>query len=233
MIKNKKIKIIFFIFFLLFPALSFAQPNKLTIIRDTEIEDFLYEISRPIFTTAELNPDSIKFYIIQDKNINAFVAGGQNIFVNTGTLTHFDKPDALLGIIAHETGHIAGGHLAKISEEVANQQKFVAGSMIIGLLSLLAGSPEGMQASLLGGMHIGQQNILSYSRTQERSADQYAVHFLLANNLSPDALLKSMKEFKRDELNISDNTEYYTTHPLSKNRIQFIKANINPKINNN
>lgn len=230
---KKIIKKIFVSIFILFLTISHSQAQqRISIIRDTEIEDFLYEISHPIFLTAGLNPENIKFYIIQDNSVNAFVSGGQNIFVNTGTLSHFDEPDALLGIIAHETGHIAGGHLAKISEELREQQKVALGGVAVAMLAMLAGSAEGMQAGLLGGMHIGQQNILKYTRTQEGSADQLAINYLTKNNLSPEALLKSMEEFKRGQMSLDDNIEYYITHPLSKNRVEHIKANLNPKINN-
>jgi predicted Zn-dependent protease len=223
---------LFLMFVFLFINCAQAK-SQITIIRDTEIEDFLYEISRPIFITAGLNPNQVKFYIVQNNSINAFVSGGQNIFINTGTLTHFDEPDAVLGIIAHETGHIAGGHLARFSEEMKKQQKFAAGTIAISLLAGLAGGMDVMQASLFGGMHIERQNLLHYTRAQEEAADQSAINYLLQNNLSPEALLKSMKEFRRDEAGIDSVMEYYVTHPLSKNRAQHIKANLNPKINNN
>jgi len=219
-------KYILILFFLL-STVHYAQAQrKIIIIRDTEIEDFLYEISRPIFITAGLNPDQIKFYIIKDSGVNAFVSGGQNIFVNTGTLIHFDEPDALLGIIAHETGHIAGGHIVKMSEELAKQKKLTMGAVIIGIIAGLAGSAEAMQATIMGGMHIGQQNVLQYTRTQEKSADQLAIDYLLKNNMSPESLLKSMEEFKREEMGVSDEMEYYITHPLSKSRVEHIKANL-------
>ena len=81
----KQIKFLLIIFFLILPFYAFAKnDNKITIIRDTEIEDFLYEISKPIFKSAKLNPDNIKFHIVQNNNINAFVMNGQNIFINTG-----------------------------------------------------------------------------------------------------------------------------------------------------
>jgi len=226
MFKRLKKQILIFLF-IFFSTISYSQARqRIVIIRDTEIEDFLHEISRPIFLTASLNPDEIKFYIIQDSSINAFVSGGQNIFVNTGTLTHFNEPDALLGIIAHETGHIAGGHLARIGEEMRTQQGVAVGAVLIGMIAALAGSAEAMQVSLLGGIHIGQQNILQYTRTQEKSADQLAINYLLKNNLSPESLLKSMEEFKREQMSIDDNMEYYITHPLSKNRVEHIKANL-------
>lgn len=232
-LKRIEILIVCCAFFVVLPLCVFAQSqNRITIIRDTEIEDFLYEISEPIFMSARLDPKNIKFHIIQDNSINAFVMNGQNIFINTGTLTAFEDADAVLGIIAHETAHISGGHIAKIHEEAKTQQKVLLSSVLVGIGAAIASNPEAAQASLLGGMQLAQQNMLQYSRTQERSADQLAIRYLTDNGLSPVALLKSMKTLKRNELGVADNMEYSITHPLSKNRVEHIKSYVKKGANN-
>lgn len=200
--------------------------QQISLIRDAEIEDFLYEISKPIFKSANLNSNDIKFYIVNDSNINAFVSGGQNIFINTGTLTNFDTPDAILGIIAHETGHIAGGHLARYNSETSSIQSVSIGSILLGVGALLAGAPEVGQAVIFGGMQVGQQSVLQYTRVQEEEADTLAIKYLNEDNLSASALLKSMDKFYMDELQYEDQMEYYSTHPLSRNRKQFIESRI-------
>ena len=215
----------YFLLFLCFINNIFAN-EKISLIRDTEIENFLYEISLPIFKSANLNPNDIHFYIINDNNINAFVMGGQNIFVNTGTIINFDTPDALLGIIAHETGHISGGHLARFNEQLGSMQNISIGSILLGIGALIAGVPELGQAIIYAGLQTQQQTILSYTRGQEEMADELATKYLNENNLSASALLYSMNKFYIDELSYSNNMEYYSTHPLSRNRKQFIKNKI-------
>lgn len=215
----------YFLLFLFFINNIFAN-EKISLIRDTEIENFLYEISLPIFKSANLNPNDIHFYIINDNNINAFVMGGQNIFVNTGTIINFDTPDALLGIIAHETGHISGGHLARFNEQLGSMQNISIGSILLGIGALIAGVPELGQAIIYAGLQTQQQTILSYTRGQEEMADELATKYLNENNLSASALLYSMNKFYIDELSYSNNMEYYSTHPLSRNRKQFIENKI-------
>ncbi len=215
----------YFLLFLCFINNIFAN-EKISLIRDTEIENFLYEISLPIFKSANLNPNDIHFYIVNDNNINAFVMGGQNIFVNTGTIVNFDTPDALLGIIAHETGHISGGHLARFNEQIGSMQNISIGSILLGIGALIAGVPELGQAIIYAGLQTQQQTILSYTRGQEEMADELATKYLNENNLSASALLYSMNKFYIDELSYSNNMEYYSTHPLSRNRKQFIENKI-------
>lgn len=215
----------YFLLFLCFINNIFAN-EKISLIRDTEIENFLYEISLPIFKSANLNPNDIHFYIVNDNNINAFVMGGQNIFVNTGTIIDFDTADALLGIIAHETGHISGGHLARFNEQIGSMQNISIGSILLGIGALIAGVPELGQAIIYAGLQTQQQTILSYTRGQEEMADELATKYLNENNLSASALLYSMNKFYIDELSYSNNMEYYSTHPLSRNRKQFIENKI-------
>ena len=186
----------------------FAANKGISIIRDTEIENYLYEISKPIFISAGLNPNDINFYIVDDDSINAFVMGGQNIFVNTGTLTNFKTPDAALGIIAHETGHIAGGHLANASEKFSNMGAVSIGSILLGIGAMLTGIPELGQAIIYGSMHVQQQAALKYTRGQEENADDLAVKYLNNSGLSAKALLVSMNQFYFDELNYSNTMEY-------------------------
>ncbi len=108
----------------------FAQ--EIRIISDAETESFLAEISYPIINAANLNHKEIKFYLVDDNNINAFVTNGQNIFINLGLITNFPKIEVLMGVIAHEIGHIAGGHLAKASEDYQNNQKIATAGYLMG-----------------------------------------------------------------------------------------------------
>jgi len=226
----RKIFGIFLFVFFLITKNTFAN-QQISLIRDAEIEDFLYEISKPVFKSANLN--DIKFYIVSDNSINAFVSGGQNIFINTGTLTSFDTPDAVLGIIAHETGHISAGHLARYNSETSSIQSVSIGSILLGVGALIAGAPEVGQAIIFGGMQVGQQSVLQYTRVQEEEADTLAIQYLNKNNLSASALLKSMDKFYMDELQYEDKMEYYSTHPLSRNRKQFIEDKMkNDKFSN-
>ena len=100
-----------------------APPIKaqgLSLIRDTEIENTIRAYATPLFTVAGLDAAAVNVHIVDDSRLNAFVAGGMNLFVNTGLLMSSDNPDAIIGVLAHETGHIAGGHLARTREAIEN-----------------------------------------------------------------------------------------------------------------
>ena len=157
--------------------------------------------------------------------------GGQNIFVNTGTLTNFDTPDAVLGILAHETGHISAGHLARNASELSSVQSIGLGSILLGIGAMIAGAPELGHAIIFGGIQVQQQSVLKYTRVQEESADSLAIKYLNDNNYSSSALLKSMNKFYMNEY--SDELEYYSTHPLSRNRKQFVENKLKNEKNIN
>ena len=218
----KKIVKIFILYFI-FIQCVFGTGTQISLVSDTEIENFLKEISLPILKSAGLDYNNVKFYIVNDSSINAFVMGGQNIFVNTGTLTSFDEPDAILGIIAHEVGHISGGHLARANQDLSSTNAITIGSILLGIGALIAGVPEVGQAIIMGSAHVQQQTVLKYTRTQEESADALAITYLNENKMSSEALLKSMQKFYLNELQYSNEMEYFSTHPLSRNRKQFIE----------
>ena len=143
-------------------------------IRDVEIENIIRTYATPVFEAAGLNAQSIKTYLVNDDQLNAFVAGGQNLFINTGLLIRAETPGQVIGVIAHETGHIAGGHLARRHEELANATAASILSMILGGAAVLAGAPDAGAAILGGGQGMAQRAFLAYSRTHEASADQAA-----------------------------------------------------------
>jgi predicted Zn-dependent protease len=168
-----------------------AQKRSLPLIRDAEIEGLLRLYTRPIFKAAGINPKSVKVYIINDQRINAFVAGGQRIFVNTGLLMQSDTPNEVIGVLAHETGHIAGGHLARMGVEIESASYTQIIGMLVGLAAIAggiaAGSSEAAQAGqgiMAGSKGLAQRNFLAYARGMEASADQAAMRYLTATQQS-------------------------------------------------
>lgn len=211
---------------LIFFLPTHAMAKKKSFIRDTEIEIYLKELSKPIFKIANLNSDSIRLYIVNDKSLNAFVAGGQNLFINTGLIMESDNPLLLLGVIAHETGHISGGHLIRKTDDAEKFAFKTALGYILGIGSVIAGAPpEAATAIVAGGQQLGQQDFLKYSRQHEEEADQSALENLRKLNISPSGLLELLEKLQNDQvLKFGTNiNKYRLTHPLSKERISHIK----------
>ena len=232
--RNNLFFIIFVCKIIAFIILPLPLNAGTSLIRDTQTENYLYKISQPIFKAANLS-EQVKIYIINDNNINAFVAGGKNIFINTGTITYSDNPLGLIGIIAHETGHITGSHLARMSVELKNIKKQLALGYILGIATLISGQAEAGQALIMGSNHVGQRQFFSYSTKHEEAADEAALNYLDKAQINSLGLLKFFQEIKSNEKIYFDQINPYTrTHPLTKNRIKRIKNhNINSKYKNN
>ncbi|MEO1191470.1 MAG: M48 family metalloprotease [Pseudomonadota bacterium] len=205
-----------------------AQGNRLSFVRDTEVEDIIRDLSNPILRAAGLNPQAVDVYLVQDRRLNAFVAGGQNLFLNTGLLARVDDPEALLGVIAHEAGHIAGGHLAqrRLQAEDANTGAIIA--QVVGILGAIAsGRGEVASAVMSGGQDLALRGLLSYSRANEQAADQAAVQYLEAAGMSPEGLLDFMNVLRGQEVLLARNQDpYLSTHPLTRERMTFLENQV-------
>ncbi|HMR31842.1 MAG TPA: M48 family metalloprotease [Geminicoccaceae bacterium] len=209
---------------LVLAALLAALPAMAaTVIRDAEIEDTIHRIADPVFEVAGLDRDSIDVYILQDPTLNAFVSGGQNLFVNTGLIVRTSNPDELRGVIAHETGHIAGGHLSRTVEARDQALAKTLLGAVLGVAAAVAGAPEVGTALMLGGASFGQSGVLAFSRSQEQSADQAAVNYLERLHESPEGLRDFFEVLDTQNLRISGGGNvYFRTHPLTQDRIRFM-----------
>ena len=167
-----------------------AAAQKMTFIRDAEIENTLRRLSAPIFAAAGLDPSSVRIHIVNDSTLNAFVTGGMNIFLHTGLLLRTESPEQLAGVIAHETGHISGGHLAKLSGALGDARARSIIGFVLGGAAAVAGRPDVGAVLAQSGAHIGQRSLLQFTRTQESAADQAAVRFLDASKISSIGLLE-------------------------------------------
>ncbi len=216
-------------FLILLLVLAFpAHAESLSFIRDAEIEHYLHELSMPIFRAAKLDPRAVNLLIIKNSELNAFVAGGQNIFVYTGLLESTKTPGELQGVIAHETGHIAGGHLVRGSRAMENAS---AQSMIGMLAALAAGLATGNGQIAIGAFgaaqSVAQRNLMSYSRAQESAADTAALRFLDSTEQSSEGLLNFMKKLAGQELIPEEQqSKYVRTHPMSQDRVENIKHHL-------
>lgn len=200
----------------------FVKPANAQLLRDEEIERMLKEISTPIFKQAGLPADSVQFILIEDPELNAFVAGGKNIFINTGLILATDSIEELIGVIAHETGHIASGHLVRITEAAEGLSAKAILSSVLGMaVAVGTGSAEAGVLISSFGVDAANKGMLKHTRTQEGSADQSAIKFLRGANLPISGLLSFMKKLESQELlPASEQSEYAQTHPLTQDRVE-------------
>jgi len=166
-------------------APAFAQ----SLLRDTEIEETMRDYTTPILRAAGLSPSSVDIYLVNDPSLNAFVTRGQNIFLHSGIILQSDTPNQLKGVIAHEAGHIAGGHIVR--SDYGNRSAY--GAMLIaagiGIAAILAGEGQAGALVLGGSQQFGQIEALAYSRVNESAADQYAAQYMEAIGESGQGLI--------------------------------------------
>ena len=155
-----------------------AQARRITFIRDAEIEDTIRLFGIPLFAVAGLEPSAVRVHLVKDPAINAFVANGQRIFLNTGLLIASDNANQVIGVMAHETGHIMGGHLARTHQALRDASANSIMALVLGAAAMAAGQGQAGSAIIAGGQHVAQRSFLKYSRIQESSADQAALDIL-------------------------------------------------------
>ncbi|MEE8394120.1 MAG: M48 family metalloprotease [Rhodospirillales bacterium] len=200
----------------------------MSFIRDAEIENTIRSYAAPLFQAAGLEPSAIEIYLVNDNSLNAFVAGGQKLFLNTGLLMRSEHPGQLIGVIAHETGHISGGHLSRIHAAIEKSSAASVLSYVLGGAATIAtGRADLGQAIIMGGQQVGVRSFLKYSRTQESSADQAALTILENTKQSARGLLEFTKILSGQEL-LSPNRQdpYLRTHPLTRDRIAALEAHV-------
>jgi predicted Zn-dependent protease len=198
-----------------------------TYIRDTEIEVDIQAMMAPIWKVAGLDPHALHVYLVQDKQINSFVAGGQNEFINTGLIMRAKTPNQLIGVLAHETGHIAGGHLTRFQDAVRNASIEGIIAMVAGAAATLAGKGSGGGAAMLPAEGVAERAFLQFSVVQEASADQAALNFLDRSGQSARGLLEFFQILQGEELLSGTRQDpYLRSHPLTSQRIEYVRHHV-------
>ncbi len=228
MIKRILTPVSIFLVLLLSLEGAVAKQTAPSFIRDAEIEHTLRSYARPLFRAAGLNGDDVEIYIINSGDLNAFVAGGQRLFMFRGLLERVETPDQLKGVIAHETGHIAGGHLARTQDALKNANiKSIVG-MILGLAAAAAGGGGAGAAVAIGSQDAATKSFLSYSRTQESSADQAAITYLNRTGQSGRGMVEFLDIIGRGEYQPQNTiSSYYRSHPVSSERVAALSQRVN------
>jgi predicted Zn-dependent protease len=197
-------------------------------IRDAEIEQLLRDYTKPILHAAGLSQQNIQVVIINDKSFNAFVMDSHRIFVNSGALTQSTTPNQIIGVLAHETGHIVGGHLAKMRQELANAQTAAIVAMLLGVGAMVAGARSGSaDTGNIGAAAISapqaylMHTLLAYQRAQEDQADRTGVRLLTMTGQSAKGMYDTFKKFA-DEMMFSRAyiDPYVQNHPMPADRMQ-------------
>lgn len=209
-------------------ASGVSHAAGISLIRDAEIENTIRQYATPVFRAAGLSPSSVNIYIVKDNSLNAFVAGGQNLFLHTGLLMRSESASQIIGVIAHETGHIAGGHLSRTQDAMSASSIPTILSYILGGAATLATGRGDLGAVIVaGGSSMSLRNFLSYTRGQEASADHAALTFLNETQQSAQGFLEFMQILEDQELLSTQSQDpYVRSHPISSDRVTTIAHHV-------
>lgn len=212
---------------LLVPSLLSASPARaVPLIRDAEIEHTLRAFGDPIFRAGGLKPSAVRIFIVQDGSLNAYVAGGANLFLHTGMILACATPDMLLGVMAHEAGHITGGHLARGGETLKNAQLGSIMTFVLGAAAAaVSGRGDAAAAVITGGQNVVARKFFSFTRANEESADQAALGVLDKLGISASGMVKVFEMLQRNERAHGGSPDpYMLTHPLTSLRIDHVRT---------
>ena len=206
-------------------AVAPAHAQQISIIRDAEIERNIKIYATPIWRAAGLDPDVVRVHLVNNNSINAFVAAGQRIFVFTGMLKVAEDPLQVIGVLAHETGHITGGHLARFQDGLKGASTISILSLVLGAAAMAAGAPAAGAAILGSGGEFATRSFLIYSRTQESAADQAGLNFLTASGQSGRGLISFFEYLGDQESLMTENKDpYVRSHPMTTDRIDRLRT---------
>ncbi len=211
---------------LLLAALSVPLTAQAGLIRDAEIENTLYTYARPVFESANITPESVRILIVSDPEINAYVAGGLNIFINTGLIRETKTPGMLIGVIAHETGHIAGAHLSQMKEKATRAMLGSVLGAVLGAAAVMGGQGKAGAGIIAGSQSMANRSFLTDIRLNEQAADHAALTFLDANDISASGMLDMFELLRSRESGGIAKDKYLSNHPLSSERVATMRNHI-------
>ena len=196
-------------------------------IRDTEIEDTLKTFASPAWQAAGLSPSDLHIWLIQDPTLNAAAVGGQNIIINSGLIIAAQNPNEIIGVLAHETGHVAGGHLVRSREAMAQSMVPAFISIGLGVLAMAAGAGEAGAVLVPGAGEFAQANYVRHTQVQESSADQAAVQYLEDSGQSGRGLIDFFNHNLRQyEFQTRRMPAYMMTHPYTSDRVEALRQRV-------
>jgi predicted Zn-dependent protease len=208
--------------------LAFAQPaTAQSILRDAETELMFQEMTSPLAEAAGLGPRAVKVVLVNDSSINAFVIGGQAIYVHTGLIDAADDANQVQGVIAHELGHIADGHVALADRGTKPAMGIYLLSMVLGLASMAAGAGEAGAGILAAGQQAAIGKYLAFSRVQEATADASGARYLQTAGITGKGMIGFFRKLQRQEYRYAGQIDpYMQSHPLSGDRVAHLTADL-------
>ncbi|SHN63975.1 M48 family metalloprotease [Erythrobacter sanguineus] len=198
-----------------------------SILRDAETEALLNDMAAPLVEASELEPGNVELVLINDGSINAFVAGGQAIYVHAGLINAADTANEVQGVLAHELGHITAGHVVRFGERTKAANGITILSLLLGVGAALAGAGDAAMGAIMAGQQAAMGSFLAFNRDQEASTDLAGARYLSGAGISGRGMITFFEKLRNFEIrrgySQADDAAYGRTHPLSGDRVQTLR----------
>ena len=193
-------------------------------LQDTETERALQSYEDPLANAAGLDPNAIRLYIVDDQSVNAFVAEGQNMFLQTGIILYVHNRNELVGVMAHETGHIRAGHLSRGTQAMRKAYVPMLASTLLAVAAMIAGAGSAGMAIMGLGEQAAVESLVKFTYVQEGTADQIGMKLLTATHQSGLGMLNVFRRFANEEAMSSNGApQFWQTHPVGQDRIEYLQ----------
>jgi predicted Zn-dependent protease len=214
------------------PGLAQEQQRRMSFIRDAEIEQVMRDYLDPLLGAAGLRKGFIRVVLVADRSFNAFVIDGRRVFVNIGAIMESTTPNQIIGVLAHETGHISGGHLARLRQELQTAQAIAVIGTLLGAGAVVGAARSGQvgtdsagaMGAMVAGNELARRYLLAYQRGEEAAADRAALNFLAATGQSPRGMLETFERMASESLFAATRMDrYLQSHPLPQERVAALR----------
>ncbi|WP_174214232.1 M48 family metalloprotease [Erythrobacter sp. KY5] len=209
-------------------AMAIQPVSAQSILRDAETEELLRDMAYPLIEASELEPENVEIVLINDNSINAFVAGGQVVYVHAGLLNAAETANEVQGVIAHELGHITAGHVVRFNERTSQAQGITILSLLLGVGAALAGAGDAALGAIMAGQQAAMGSFLAFNRDQEAATDLAGARYLSGAGITGKGMLDFFDRLRDMEIrrgfSQSEAASYGRTHPLAGDRIQILRG---------
>ncbi|MEM6266437.1 MAG: M48 family metalloprotease [Pseudomonadota bacterium] len=199
-----------------------------SVLRDAETEQLLLDMSAPLIEASELEPGNVDIVLINDSSINAFVAGGQVVYIHSGLINAADTANEVQGVIAHELGHITAGHVVRFGERTRQANGITILSLLLGVGAALAGAGDAALGAIMAGQQAAMGSFLAFNRNQEAATDQAGARYLSGAGISGRGMIAFFERLRNMEIrrgySQSDEAAYGRTHPLAGDRVATLRG---------
>lgn len=207
---------------------AFQPVAAQSILRDAETEQLLLDMAAPLIEASELEPGNVELVLINDGSINAFVAGGQALYVHSGLINEAETANEVQGVLAHELGHITAGHVVRFNERTKAATNITILSLLLGVGAALAGAGDAAMGAIMAGQQAAMGSFLAFNRDQEASTDLAGARYLSGSGISGRGMIKFFERLRSNEIRSgysqADEAAYARTHPLTGDRIQILRG---------